>query len=61
MILSRMIEDSPRQGLLLTRGSFLAVFERPITLTLYILTAANAIRARYRSISICRSDFAARD
>ncbi len=40
MVLSQMIENSLRQGLLLTRGSFLAFFERPITLTLFILTAA---------------------
>lgn len=40
MVLSQMIENSLRQGLLLTRGSFLAFFERPIALTLFILTAA---------------------
>jgi len=34
-----MIENSLRQGLLLTRGSFLAFFERPIALTLFIITA----------------------
>jgi len=39
MVLSQMIENSLRQGLLLTRGSFLAFFERPITLTLFIVTA----------------------
>ncbi len=39
MVLSEMIENSLRQGLLLTRGSFLAFFERPIALTLFILTA----------------------
>ena len=39
MVLSQMIENSLRQGLLLTRGSFLAFFERPIALTLFILTA----------------------
>jgi putative tricarboxylic transport membrane protein len=40
LVLSQMIENSLRQGLLLTRGSFLAFFERPIALTLFILTAA---------------------
>lgn len=39
MVLSQMIENSLRQGLLLTRGSFLAFFERPIALSLFILTA----------------------
>ena len=39
MVLSQMIENSLRQGLLLTRGSFLAFFERPIALTLFIITA----------------------
>ena len=38
MVLSQMIENSLRQGLLLTRGSFLAFFERPIALTLFIVT-----------------------
>ena len=38
MVLSQMIENSLRQGLLLTRGSFLAFFERPIALTLFIIT-----------------------
>ncbi|WP_419737845.1 tripartite tricarboxylate transporter permease [Ruegeria sp.] len=40
MVLSQMIENSLRQGLLLTRGSFLAFFERPIALTLFMVTAA---------------------
>lgn len=40
MVLSEMIENSLRQGLLLTRGSFLAFFERPITLALFLTTAA---------------------
>jgi putative tricarboxylic transport membrane protein len=40
MVLCPMIEDSLRQSLLLTRGSFAAFFERPIALTLFILTAA---------------------
>ncbi len=39
MVLSPMIENSLRQGLLITRGNFLAFFERPIALTLFILTA----------------------
>ena len=39
MVLSQMIENSLRQGLLLTRGSFMAFFERPIALTLFIVTA----------------------
>ncbi|MDC1339509.1 tripartite tricarboxylate transporter permease [Planktomarina temperata] len=39
MVLSQMIENSLRQGLLLTRGSFIAFFERPIALTLFIITA----------------------
>ena len=43
IVLSQMIENSLRQGLLLTRGSFLAFFERPIALTLFILTAAMLI------------------
>jgi len=40
MVLCPMIEDSLRQSLLLTRGSFAAFFERPIALTLFIVTAA---------------------
>ena len=40
MVLSPMIEQSLRQGLLLTRGNFLAFFERPIALVLFLLTAA---------------------
>lgn len=43
MVLSQMIENSLRQGLLLTRGSFLAFFERPIALTLFVITAAMLI------------------
>lgn len=43
MVLSQMIENSLRQGLLLTRGSFLAFFERPIALILFIITAAMLI------------------
>lgn len=43
LVLSQMIENSLRQGLLLTRGSFLAFFERPIALTLFILTATMLI------------------
>lgn len=39
MVLSQMIENSLRQGLLLTRGSFMAFFERPIALSLFIITA----------------------
>lgn len=39
MVLSETIENSLRQGLLLTRGSFLAFFERPIALGLFVLTA----------------------
>jgi len=39
MVLSQMIENSLRQGLLLTRGSFFAFFERPIALTLFMVTA----------------------
>ncbi len=39
MVLSQMIENSLRQGLLLTRGSFFAFFERPIALSLFVLTA----------------------
>jgi putative tricarboxylic transport membrane protein len=38
MVLSPMIEQSLRQGLVITRGSFLAFFERPIALTLILLT-----------------------
>lgn len=40
MVLSPMIEQSLRQGLLLTRGNFLGFFERPIALILFTLTAA---------------------
>jgi len=40
MVLSQMIENSLRQGLLITRGDFGAFFHRPIALTLFILTAA---------------------
>ncbi len=39
MVLSQMIENSLRQGLMVTRGDFLAFFERPIALTLFLLTA----------------------
>lgn len=39
MVLSPMIEQSLRQGLLLTRGNFLAFFERPIAFVLFVLTA----------------------
>lgn len=39
MVLSEMIENSLRQGLLITRGDFLAFFQRPISLTLFLLTA----------------------
>lgn len=38
MVLSPMIEQSLRQGLLITRGDFLAFFERPIALALMLLT-----------------------
>ena len=38
MVLSPMIEQSLRQGLLITRGDFLAFFERPIALALLVLT-----------------------
>ncbi len=40
MVLSPMIENSLRQGLMITRGSFLAFFERPIALSLFLITAA---------------------
>lgn len=43
MVLSQMIENSLRQGLLLTRGDFLAFFERPIALALFLTTAAMLI------------------
>lgn len=39
MVLSPMIEQSLRQGLLITRGDFLAFMERPIALVLFVLTA----------------------
>ena len=39
LVLSQMIENSLRQGLLLTRGDFLAFFERPIALGLFVVTA----------------------
>jgi putative tricarboxylic transport membrane protein len=38
MVLSQMIENSLRQGLMITRGDFFAFFQRPISLTLFILT-----------------------
>ncbi|SEP00135.1 putative tricarboxylic transport membrane protein [Salinihabitans flavidus] len=38
MVLSQMIENSLRQGLLLTRGDFFAFFERPIALALFVIT-----------------------
>lgn len=38
MVLSQMIENSLRQGLIITRGNFLAFFQRPIALTLFVLT-----------------------
>ncbi|MBA1148876.1 tripartite tricarboxylate transporter permease [Ectothiorhodospiraceae bacterium WFHF3C12] len=37
-VLGPMIEESLRQGLLLSRGNFLGFFEHPIALTLFILT-----------------------
>ena len=40
MVLSPMIENALRQSLMLTRGNFWAFFERPITLTLFVVTAA---------------------
>ncbi len=40
MVLSQMIENSLRQGLLITRGDFFAFFQRPISLTLFVLTFA---------------------
>lgn len=40
MVLSQMIENSLRQGLMITRGDFFAFFQRPISLTLFILTFA---------------------
>ena len=39
MVLSDMIESSLRQGLIVTRGSFMAFFERPIALALFLITA----------------------
>lgn len=39
MVLSPMIENALRQGLMITRGDFLAFFERPIALGLFVLTA----------------------
>lgn len=39
MVLSDMIESSLRQGLIVTRGSFMAFFERPIALVLFLITA----------------------
>lgn len=52
MVLSQMIENSLRQGLLLTRGSFVAFFERPIALTLFIITAAMLIWPMVRYLRI---------
>ncbi|MGQ9371270.1 tripartite tricarboxylate transporter permease [Azospirillum sp. ST 5-10] len=55
MVLSPMIEQSLRQGLVLTRGSVLGFFERPIAVALFALTAAvflwpvlRAVRGRRR-------------
>lgn len=52
MVLSPVIEQSLRQGLLITRGDFLAFFERPIALALFLLTAGvllwPAVRALLR-------------
>src|SRR5699024_4555538 len=45
MVLSPMIEQSLRQGLLITRGDFLAFLQRPIALSLFILTAVILIWA----------------
>ncbi|WP_333826440.1 tripartite tricarboxylate transporter permease [Pararhodobacter sp.] len=39
LVLGPMLELSLRQGLILTRGSFLAFLERPIALVLFIITA----------------------
>lgn len=39
MVLADLIESSLRQGLIVTRGSFAAFFERPIALTLFVVTA----------------------
>jgi putative tricarboxylic transport membrane protein len=40
MVLAPMIENALRQSLMLTRGSFWAFFERPIALTLFVVTVA---------------------
>jgi len=40
MVLSPMIENSLRQGLIITRGDFWAFFQRPIALGLFIATLA---------------------
>lgn len=59
MVLSPMIEQSLRQGLLLTRGNFFAMFERPIAFVLMVVTIAvlvwSAIRA-LRSPRIMEGD-----
>jgi len=51
MVLSEMIETSLRQGLMITRGSFLAFFERPITLALFAATAAILLWPLLRRLS----------
>ena len=38
LVLGPMVEESLRQGLIITRGSFFAFFEKPIALTLFVLT-----------------------
>src|SRR5699024_2500309 len=55
IVLSPIIERSLRQGLIITHGDFLAFFYRPITLVLFLLTAAiivwpllRYLRARWR-------------
>ena len=48
MVLSPMIEQSLRQGLVLTRGNFLAFFERPIALVLFLVTAGMLLWPLFR-------------
>lgn len=52
MVLGPTIELSLRQGLILTRGDFLAFFYRPIALTLFIITAAILIWPLIRAIRV---------
>jgi putative tricarboxylic transport membrane protein len=59
MVLGPTIEMSLRQGLIVTRGSFQAFFERPIALTLFIITFAMLVWPLVRMIRERRKQKAA--